>query len=207
MIKRLSLRLARALGRQLPASEGEIEVYAYGLEIFLGTAVKLLLIVVISLFLGIFWPSLLVVLAFAGFRIPGGGVHLSTYSRCLFIGLTFILALAVLAASLPADTGVLKSMLLLVALLAVCTIIVWVPAGTDKKRVTDPGDIRRQKIKTGLFLLLWFAACSLFIHRGQSTCALALISGAAGGLFLVTPWGYRFFSSLDKMLNGKEVSA
>ncbi len=200
MIKNLSLRIARGLGRQLHTSEGDIEIYAYGLEIFLGSAFQLVLLMVISLLLGIFWPAFLALIAFAGFRVPGGGVHLSSYSRCLFASLTLILTLALLAAVLPANTEFLLLALFLVSAGAVFIIIMWVPAGTEKNAVTDPVEIKNQKIKTLCFFLLWLTACSFLAYYGKNSCALALINGAAGGLFLVTPWGYRIFDNLENVL-------
>jgi len=163
--------------------------------------IKLTLLVILSLILDIFWPVILVLLAFAGFRLPGGGVHLSTYSRCLVVGLILILALAKLALTMQMDPESLIFALVVVSFTAIYTIIRWVPAGTEKKKVTNPAEVKGQKLKTTAFFLLWLITCSLLLFYKQDIYALALVSGAAGGLFFITPWGYRIIHNLDNIIN------
>lgn len=203
MIKALSLNIARGIACQLQNDETQVEIYAYGMEILLGTFIKMALLILISALLHILPYTLLVLASFAGFRLPGGGVHLHTYARCLVAGLVLILGLALAAAVLsPGETVVLITMVG-AALLAVVTITCWVPAGTDKKQFTDPVIIQGNKVKTEVFALIWFISCLLLMHHKHLDFAFALALGAVASLFFITPWGYFFMSRLDQLLAGK----
>lgn len=201
MIKRLSDRMATAMGIHLQSSEEEIQVYAYGLEIIFCSLSKIVLFFLISALLGIFDYAFLVFLAFAIFRTLGGGVHLKTYSRCLLVGLTFLLFLSKLASLWDYSYSLLWIPLIAVSILAIVDIVLWVPAGTEKKTVTDPQDIMGQKRRTGFFLVIWLICTISLIKMSYPDYAIALILGALGGLFLITPWGYGLFKKLDFYLD------
>ncbi len=203
MIKALSLNIARGIASQLQNNEKHIEIYAYGLEILLGVLINLILLVVMAIPLHILPHTLLVLAAFAGFRLFGGGVHLHTYARCLTVGLIMILGLALTAAILSPGETIVFVILIGAALLAVVTIICWVPAGTDKKQFTDPEIIQGNKVKTAVFAVIWFLS-SLFLIKDQHLdFAFALALGAVASLFSITPWGYFIMNRLEQLLAGK----
>jgi len=204
MLKNLSTKMASTLGTQLHSNRDDMAIYAYGMEILLCSVSKLLLLFIIASILNILVPTIFTFIAFAGFRVFGGGAHLQTYSRCLVVGLSTLLILAKLSTVIPVNCFSLFTAIFLVSLLAIAAIINWVPAGTDKKRITNPQDIARQKRKTGVFLVIWLVAIILLLNNGYLCYSLALVLGAAGGLFLVTPLGYKFYLTLDHILNDKK---
>ncbi len=63
MNKWLSSKIASDIGQHLGSSAEEVEVYAYGLENFLNNALELLLLFVLSSFLGLLIPTFLVLMA------------------------------------------------------------------------------------------------------------------------------------------------
>lgn len=201
MLKNISLKMGTALASQMQVDKDKIQVYAYGLEIFLGQALEILLILLFSWLLNIFWPAILLLLASAGFRIFGGGVHLKTYPRCLVFSVSVILGLALLAAKIPVTSGELIIALIIVSLLTIYITVKWVPAGTDKKTITDPVKINGQKIKTGVFFLLWLGSFCLLFHYGIKIYILAWILGALESLFFITPLAYAFVQGLDNILD------
>lgn len=201
MIKAFCSKVAGNLGMQMQANEDEIAVYAYGMEVFINNFIELGLLILLSLFLGIFEPAVLVLGAFMAFRIPGGGVHLSTYIRCLFFSLTVILCLAKISTVIILNPELLFALILLLSLLAFITIIKWVPGDTEKKPLRNPELIKKQKIKTAISFLLWLLLTFILILQGYYFYIQALFLGALGGLFLISPWGYRFINNLDDVLN------
>jgi accessory gene regulator B len=201
LIKRLSDRMATAMGIHLQSSEEEIQVYAYGLEIIFCSLSKIVLFFLISALLGIFEYALLVFLAFAIFRTLGGGVHLKTYARCLTVGLILLLFLTKLASTWNYVNSFVWIALIAVSILAVIAIILWIPAGTEKKTITDPQDIMGQKRKTAVFLVIWLVCTVMLIKIGYPGYATALILGAFGSLFMISPWGYYLLGKLDFYLD------
>lgn len=193
--------MAGNLGIQLQANQDEIAVYAYGMEVFLNNFIELSLLLLLSLFLDIFEPAVLVLGAFMAFRIPGGGVHLGTYARCLLFSLTVILSLAKVSTIIFLSPELLLVLSLLLALLAVIIIIKWVPGDTEKKPLNDPELIKKQKIKTSISFLLYLLLAVILFWQGNYFYIQALLLGALGGLFLITPWGYRFIAKLDSILD------
>ena len=87
MVKVFSKRLAAGLGSRLQSDIDQIEVYAYGLELVLYAIIKVVVILGSAFILGILESTLYYLCSFILLRFFGGGVHLSTYGRCLAVGL------------------------------------------------------------------------------------------------------------------------
>lgn len=199
MLKELSNLLAVSMGRQLQASNSDVEVYAYGLEIILGMLVKFAWLIVLAVVFDLLWPVVMVSIGLFGFRFLGGGSHLSTYLRCLVFGVTVILGLAWLS-------GLLSESLTLIIL---GISIIWgtdviihrVPAGTGKKAVTDIRQIAGQKLRTSLFMMLWCLSSLVILLYGQSSMSCALTLGGLMGIFSISTWGYSMTHGLDVMFN------
>nr|WP_054696732.1 accessory gene regulator B family protein [Syntrophomonas palmitatica] len=137
MVKALSVRLGHKLGQSLQANNDEIEVYSYAFELLLCGLIEILFLFFFALLFGIFTNTLLVFLAFAGFRIPGGGAHMQTYMHCVIKGLVLQLTFAYLSTFyMPIE--VIIALFGLMILLALTTIIFWVPAGTEKNLLINP---------------------------------------------------------------------
>ena len=92
-VHELSVRCAAYLARELDADRIQENRMAFGLELFLGELIKLILVIMISLLLGIL-PEVLTVTLAAGFlRLASGGEHCTAYYRCLIGGITCFLVL------------------------------------------------------------------------------------------------------------------
>src|SRR5690554_3834037 len=87
MLKTISIHLANSLGRQLQSTPQEVEVFAYGLQVLLGSFVKLLVILGTAYILDTLHVTVFFLISFILLRRYGGGVHFSTYGRCLGFGL------------------------------------------------------------------------------------------------------------------------
>lgn len=203
MVKELSLRLAHSLGNNLQADGDDIEVYAYGLEILLCSLIKLVLLLSLALVLHILFPTLLVLAAWVGFRVPGGGAHMESYTHCLSTGLVILLALAALS-TYNLSFHWLLALLVMTTILALVCIIRWVPAGTEKKQIRQADKRRKQKLETSGFLTLWLVSVVCLIAFGCSHYALPMILGACGGLYAITPIGYRTLGWLDQNMTNIE---
>ena len=75
-----------------PYDEGDIEVYAYGLEIFLSSVLEVFATLLLGLFMGKFFETIAFFAAFIPLRSLAGGYHAKTNLRC-FAGLLVIYAI------------------------------------------------------------------------------------------------------------------
>ena len=198
MIKHLSLKIASHLGQHLQTSPADVEVYAYGLESFLNNVLELLLLFLLAWATNLLMPSFLVLIAFALIRVPGGGAHLSTFPRCLTASLIVMLGMAKISVMINWPASVAFAVILILTGLGLGITKAWVPAGTEKKRVTAADEIKQQKqITTGTLVAGSIAALGL-IYSGHVQQANAMILGSLCGLFVITPWGYKLFHTLDQ---------
>jgi accessory gene regulator B len=196
MLASFSKKWAAEVGRQLGSDSDEVEIYAYGFEVFLCIVINLMAIFFISVVLDVFIQSLLITLTIAGIRVYGGGSHLATYSRCLISGTTIVIGLALLSrVSVPAP--VVHGLAILCLLMAIWVIRRWVPAGTEKKSITDYKQRLIQKRKTAVIVIIWALMISVTIYYSAFNYELCLILGALAGLFTITPAGYKLSQAID----------
>ncbi|MEG6615970.1 accessory gene regulator B family protein [Peptococcaceae bacterium 1198_IL3148] len=205
MLKKVSDKIALSIGTQLQVDDDQVEIYSYGLQVFIGATLKLLVILSLSLILGIFKEVAVYLTFFILLRKCGGGVHLSTYAKCLSIGTVMILGFAKLA-TLNISTDLLIVLITIVFLGGCFCTVKWVPAGTEKKTVTDVISRKKQKAQVFILLIVWLI-CVVFLNSNQQIqYALAATLGVACSFFFISPLGYRIIKLLDKTLTiRKEV--
>lgn len=197
MINNLAHNLSRGLGKSINASKEEIEIYAYGIEIILGIIIKFSLVVILASLFGILKTVLVFMFTFSLFRFLGGGVHLSTYLRCLTFGLLLVLGFGYLA-TIFIPNVIIISLFIATLLIGFLVCIKWVPAGTEKKQVTDPLERLQQKRKFLYTLSLYTIIVTLLLLQGHHTYAQACIYASLLSSFLITPWGYGVINTVDK---------
>lgn len=201
MMKAFVRRIAVTMGTQLQVERDKIDIFAYGLEIILGTLVQLALLIFLSFIIGAFKTTMVCLVAFASLRYFGGGTHLNTYSGCLIVGINLLLGLGKLAMTIDVSLAALTGISALTLLTGIYIILRWAPAGTEKKQINDESIRLRQRNKA-LFVLTVFSAVTMVLIQQELTAyAFAAVLGTLGSLFLITPWGYRAAKALGNIPN------
>ncbi|WP_213818711.1 accessory gene regulator ArgB-like protein [Garciella nitratireducens] len=197
MIKRVSLNLARRLGTSLQSNDREIEVYSYALEVLLCSTIKFMVIMGTAYLLGGADIAIFYLISFILLRRFGGGVHCSTYARCLMTGLLSTIFAVKLAESIFISSKIFLFLLLfLIGMGGIC-IFKWVPAGTQKHNVTQPQTRRQRKIKTA-FAFIGICILSVFFYFFQYfSYAFSMILGGFFSLYLITPIGYKTIDIIE----------
>ncbi len=86
-MKSISGTIAGALWNQGIIQEEDIDTCRYGLNIFISSAIEIISILLIAVFVGNFFETFLLFLAFIPLRIYAGGYHANTKLRCYLISL------------------------------------------------------------------------------------------------------------------------
>lgn len=200
-MKAFARRIAVTMGTQLQVERDKIDIFAYGLEIILGTLVQLTLLILLSFIIGAFKTTMVCLVAFASLRYFGGGTHLSTYSGCLIVGTALLLGLGKLAMTIDVSLAALTGISALTLLTGIYIILRWAPAGTEKKQIKDESIRLRQRNKALFVLTVCSAVTMVLIQQELTAYAFAAVLGTLGSLFLITPWGYRAVKALGNIPN------
>lgn len=207
MVKTIASGVAKNLGNILDSDEN-VEIYAYALQLVLMLVLNLTMVVLVAFFLKIIPTTLAFLAVFIPFRAFGGGVHLSTFPRCIMIGSCLMLGSACLAAEIKIQSYQLAILCLFTLLFALLCIVRWVPASTVKNPVEDPGIVRMQKRNMLIATIMWTGCITTFIYSSHNALALAMILGAIVSTVLISPLGFRLMGFIDRLLNnfGKGVT-
>jgi len=182
-------------------------IWAYGAEIILGAFIKFALFMVFSILLDVFPTALVIIASSAVFRVISGGVHFSTYYRCLTISLVTFISLGLLVENLVAFISSQQFLLLclLVLIFLVFVILKWVPAPNENRVITCPKRINKFKnyslllvssITIGLLGLTYF-----FVDYQNLKFLLAILVGFFWQGLTITPLAYRIFHKIDLILD------
>ena len=202
----LSVRCAAYLARELEADRIQENRMAFGLELFLGELIKLILVIMISLLLGIL-PEVLTVTLAAGFlRLASGGEHCTAYYRCLIGGIACFLVLGGIAHVLYPLLDRL-SLLLAVgtgSLISTVLLYMYAPGDTANKPINSDEEKARFKrwslTIAGLYFVLMITMTTMLPTK---ILVLPILIGMLEQTFTVTPWGYRFIHRVDRFLGGE----
>ncbi len=206
-LRNTAAEFAQYLGRELNFDQKDTETVRYGIEIILGAFIKGLLIIVISYWIGII-PYVLAVLATSSvLRLLSGGVHFSTYGRCLVLGTVMMVFTG--SVSLIIGPYVKKDLMLLLIMLTALTGLYFVkkyaPADNCNKRITKEDKRLKYKKLSLIFVITWTIVITFIIivcKEAPLTYALVLAStgGFLGQIFSLCPAGYRLLGGIDNML-------
>ncbi len=170
------------------------------MEIILGGIVKFVSVLIVSYILGVFQTTMICIISYIPLRHFGGGVHLSTYYRCLTVGLIMFILLGKLA-TWQANIIFLYIIIYMIFFMGIYIIVRWVPARIDEKAITDKDEKIKQKKKSLIILTLLCLGNIIFIKLNLLNYAFASTLGVMVSLFFITPWGYGVIIMLDNILN------
>jgi accessory gene regulator B len=201
MVKIISKTLAVELGNRLQSTKEDMDVYSYGLEIVLCSLIKIILILGSAYLLGILNITLFYLMSFILLRHFGGGVHLSTYKRCLAVGLISTIFCAKFVDGLWLEPNIILWVTIILLILGALCILKWVPAGTSKKMINDSVQRLKQKIKTSLVLTLILGIIGILYINKYYYYAFSMALGGFVSFFLMSPIGYKTIYAIEIFIN------
>ncbi|MFV9510963.1 accessory gene regulator ArgB-like protein [Tepidibacillus sp. LV47] len=199
MLTTISYKLATKLAKA--AERDDVDYIRYGIEITLSVLLKLVFFVWLSSLFGVTAKMLIVAFSFASFRIFSGGIHLSTFLRCLISStILFLIPSILITKSLAFSPLTLTVATFIIGILVT---IIYVPISATNR----PIPIERKssfKWKSFLFLSFWLVL-SLFFIKYLKIQAFSIYSsiGILIQSFTLTPLGFNTFKMIDKFFDLK----
>lgn len=202
-IHKLAVKAGCFLAREL-GSDSRIERrLAFGLELLLGSAVELILIMLLACFLGILRETLIIVVVAGIMRLVSGGEHCRAYYRCLIAGTVIFLTLGWLAGWLNTMITYQSVVFLAVVSFPVILLAIWryAPAETENKPLSTTEKARGRKLSLIIAGILSGVIILFLVGKIRLNCVLPAILGLLCQVFTLTPWGYSFIRKVDGILS------
>lgn len=203
-VQSLSLVLAQALGKKLSFNKDQVDVMRYGFEVIIGTFIKITILLSVAYVLNLFSYILVILVTSGIYRLLPGGVHCTSYNRCLIFGIILYFSLAMVAKTLPVPPR--PYMLLLLLGLTVFSLLIslkYAPAETENKPISQLDKNKLKKL-TIAWIGLWFVVTFSCIMFGSpkaigSLIMVSILAHLTQTLSL-TPAGYRAVGYFDSIM-------
>lgn len=195
---------AQKLAGKLNYTEEQADILRYGFEVIIGVVLKIFILLSLAYLLNLF-PHVLVVLLTSGiYRLLSGGVHCTTYSRCLIFGLIMFLSMGKIAQELPlVELPMLIIIWIFVAITAFLVSLKWAPAETENKPLSDSEKLNFKKL-TLMWNIIWFVLAGtcilIFPLKLIETLLYASMLAHIIQAHSLTPLGYRVVGSIDRFM-------
>ena len=168
MAKKIAFILVQ---REIVQNEN-LEIYKFGFELLLATALNGLIVLAASIVMNVFWQSLLLLIPFMLIRSNAGGFHANSHVSCMIIFLTVYIAGVQIVKHLPFHITIGTSY---VSVVVATAIILMIGALPHENRPVSATEVKMYKRKarflsmillfvglTGQYLApRWFAYYSL----------------------------------------------
>ncbi|MCT4563897.1 MAG: accessory gene regulator B family protein [Maledivibacter sp.] len=192
MVKRLADNISNYISFELNYDDEKSEILSYGLQIFLGTSIKTVSILILAYILNIFETTVAVSLSFVIFRRIIGGSHVDTYNKCYCLSISLMILAGIAGEVISLEAPNILILILLIYVLAVIATILWIPAGTEKKMIRNKVTRKRIKIKTICLLTIWCLVCNYLNNIELFRYVTSSLLGVTLSFFLASPLGYKF---------------
>ena len=147
------------------------EKLAYGLEGIYLTITKMVIILLIALLLGFLKEFIIALILFNIIRFPGFGFHASKSIVCLISSTVLILGLPYLFSNIVIPLNIK----IILCIVSIITFIIFAPADTHKRPLTNKKKRTIRKICTCLLALIYSAMVIIFNNYEISNLLLAAL--------------------------------
>lgn len=167
-------------------SQRDIDKIKYGLESLYLTITKLIFIIIVSIILGIWKETLLLILIFNGIRLTAFGVHAKRSIDCLISSTLFFILFPILCIKL---TIPLIVKIILVIPLTVL-IGIFAPADTEKRPLINK---KKRKIYKILSIIISIIYMTIAIVIKDNTLSNCFIFAIVIQIIIMLPITYKIF--------------
>lgn len=163
MLSKLSEHIVVWLSKNKVISEEEIALYNYAVFCLLMKIIPLIIIFVISVFIGNVIGAVILSWIFVSIRYCTGGYHAQTPLKCVFMSVLIIGGTVILCTYITDINHVVQVCLLL---WSVCNILAKAPIDSPNRRLSDSEKVRLKKAtRLVLSIYVLFYAVALLSHK------------------------------------------
>jgi accessory gene regulator B len=207
----LARRIAHLLAENANDYSYHEDEIRYGLEIFLGALLQILIFMVIALPLGVGKEVLAIIIPAAIFRRYSDGPHCQAYYRCTITSLVNFIILGYLSRYI--SVNYFLAYIIFIAIISAIIINYYVPGYNPGNPITDES-IKRERRQKCYWVLLFVLLASIMggYILDEKPVAIALLLGLFWQTITLLPGGYlyihlwdRFFEKIEGKLRGGEV--
>ncbi|OWZ84863.1 accessory gene regulator ArgB-like protein [Natranaerobius trueperi] len=171
-----------ALGNTIGQSEVAIEKATYGFLALIYTLINIIAVITVSYVLGVLYPALISLIAFALLRHYSGGIHSSHPLGCILISALAFPLLGKLSYFINSTfNGLNNSILILIFIISLLVISKKAPIDTPQKPIKSLDHKKRLKNSSILIVCLLFIFSLIIQNHSQIT----LISIQLGVIFQI----------------------
>ena len=167
-------------------SQRDIDKIKYGLEGLYLTITKLIFIIIVSIILGIWKETLLLVLIFNGIRLTAFGVHAKRSIDCLISSTLFFILFPILCIKLTIP--LIVKIILFIPLTVL--IGIFAPADTEKRPLINK---KKRKIYKILSIILSIIYMTIAIVIKDNTLSNCFIFAIVIQIIIMLPITYKIF--------------
>jgi len=189
MVDKICTYLTNKIRKEMPDIDDErAEIIMYGLQNIIGEFPKILIIFVISYFLGIFKLTLMAVLIIAPYRCFSGGVHMKTHLGCILYTLMLYSGSALIGKYVVLS-GITKYIVAAVVwMFCMVMIKLYAPADTENVPILRKQERRQKQIFSYIILTIELVIAILI---NNTTIAGIIIFGDLIQTLTITRFAYK----------------
>ena len=167
-------------------SQRDIDKIKYGLEGLYLTITKLIFIIIVSIILGIWKETLLLILIFNGIRLTGFGVHAKRSIDCLISSTLFFILFPIICIKLTIP--LIVKVILFIPLTVL--IGIFAPADTEKRPLINK---KKRKIYKMLSIMISIIYMTIAIVIKDNTLSNCFIFAIVIQIIIMLPITYKVF--------------
>ncbi len=167
-------------------SQRDIDKIKYGLEGLYLTITKLIFIIIVSIILGIWKETLLLILIFNGIRLTGFGVHAKRSIDCLISSTLFFILFPIICIKLTIP--LIVKIILFIPLTVL--IGIFAPADTEKRPLINK---KKRKIYKILSIIISIIYMTIAIVIKDTTLSNCFIFAIVIQIIIMLPITYKIF--------------
>lgn len=167
-------------------SQRDIDKIRYGLEGLYLTITKLIFIIIVSIILGIWKETLLLILIFNGIRLTGFGVHAKRSIDCLISSTLFFILFPIICIKLTIP--LIVKIILFIPLTVL--IGIFAPADTEKRPLINK---KKRKIYKILSIIISIIYMTIAIVIKDNTLSNCFIFAIVIQIIIMLPITYKIF--------------
>lgn len=135
MVNQIACYLVKKMKNNKVIDENDMDLYVFGVEIFLITLIKALGIFIIASLLGLLKEAIAFISAFSTLRMQAGGVHLKSFWQCFIVTNIIIFSCIFLTKILPINHTLIYQIIILV--ISIILVLVFAPVDTENKPLNE----------------------------------------------------------------------